>query len=102
MTAARTAIPLCLLIGLSACGAVSEAARPAATPTPVDLPPEQRLVAAIEQEGCVLTRDNLGAVLLRANLTQADLPGLTAALQARGQVEAAGGDSIRILSASCI
>jgi hypothetical protein len=95
-------LPLALLapLALVACGAGGAPSAPA--PTPDSLPPQERLVRAIETEGCVLTRDNVGAVLLRANLTQADLPGLTSALQAEGRLEAAGGDAIRIQSQNCI
>ncbi len=76
------------------------------TPQPVgaaaSLSPSDRLVAAIETEGCVLSRDNVGAVLLRANLTQADLPGITAALEQQGRIESTDGSSIRVLSNNCI
>lgn len=88
-------------LALVACGAGGAPSAPPA-PTSDSLPPQERLLHAIEAEGCVLTRDNLGAVLLRANLTQADLPALTAALQAEGRLEAAGGDAIRVQSQTCI
>lgn len=95
--------PLTLLLGALALSACGPAARP---PQPVGVAasavPEDRLVAAIESEGCVLTSANVGAVLLRASLTQAELPGLTAGLAAQGRIEATDGSSIRVLSDNCI
>ena len=43
-----------------------------------------------------------GAVLLRSNLTQAELTPLVAGLQARGRIEASTDASLRILSDNCI
>lgn len=92
--------PLLGLLLLAAC------AQPVAAPAPVGPPPSvapaDRLVAAIESEGCVLTSANVGAVLLRANLTQAELVSLTPELQAQGRAEVAGEGSIRVLSDNCI
>ena len=95
-------LPLFLLgaLALSAC------TQPAPAPQPVGAAstasPEDRLVAAIETEGCVLTSANVGAVLLRANLTQSELPPLTSALAAQGRIEASDATSIRVLSNDCI
>jgi hypothetical protein len=93
-----------LLLGAMALSACTQAA--VRTPQPVGvaatLSPSDRLIAAIETEGCVLSRDNVGAVLLRANLTQADLPGITAGLQQQGRIESVDGSSIRVLSNNCI
>jgi hypothetical protein len=44
----------------------------------------------------------VAAVLLRSNLTQADLPGITAALEQQGRIESTDGASIRVLSNNCI
>jgi hypothetical protein len=89
-----------------AAAALSACSTPVPPPGPVGAPPaaspEDRLVSAIESEGCVLTSSNVGAVLLRANLRQADLPGLTSSLAAQGRIEAADGSSIRVLSNNCI
>ena len=95
----RSPLVLLALAGLAACAA-SPPPRPvgaAATAAPRD-----RFVAAVEQEGCVLTNQNLGAVLLRASLTQAELPAITAGLEAEGRIESPGQGSLRILSDNCI
>jgi hypothetical protein len=98
-----TKTPSLLLLGALALAACSA---PVQTPQPVGVPvtvaPTDRLVAAIESEGCVLTNANVGAVLLRANLTQAELPALTSALAAQNRIEASDGSSIRVLSDNCI
>ena len=96
---------ICLMslgaLALSACS--QPAPRP---PQPVgvaaSVSPTDRLVAAIETEGCTLTNGNIGAVLLRANLTQAELPGLITQLSGQGRIEASDGTSIRLLSDNCI
>lgn len=95
----RTAAILAL-VGLAACTAGTRAPQPVGADA--SAAPEDRLVAGIEAEGCVLTSANVGAVLLRANLTQAELPALTSALAGQGRLEAADGGSIRVLSANCI
>lgn len=86
-------------LALSACG------QRAQSPQPVGLSasaaPGDRLIAAIEAEGCTLTSGNVGSVLLRANLTQADLPGLTESLAAQGRLQAADGTALRVLSGNC-
>lgn len=66
--------------------------------------PKDRLVAAIEANGCLLTPDNVGGILLRANLTRDELAALTQELRAEGRVEVppAGGGTIRLLSQNCI
>jgi hypothetical protein len=93
---------------LLALGALALAActQPEPPPQPVgavaSAAPLDRLVAAIEAEGCVLTSDNSGAVLLRANLTRGELAPLMSQLASQGQVEASGESSIRLLSNNCI
>lgn len=97
-----TLLALAAALALSACAAPQPARPPQPVGVPVTLSPEDRLVAAIETEGCVLTSSNVGAVLLRANLRQADLPGLTSELAGQGRIEAAEGNAIRVLSDNCI
>ena len=70
-------------------------------PEPPPPPPEVRLVAAIEAQGCVLTADNVGDVLLSANLTQAELAEITPRLADAGRVEVAGTGAIRVLTDRC-
>jgi len=84
-------------------GCAMPLARPAAPgAVPVAATPKDRLVAAIEANNCVLTAENVGAVMLRADLTQAELTALTPQLQAEGRVEVAGSGAIRLLSENCI
>lgn len=95
-----------LPLGLAALALMAACAAPTPPPRPVGAAatasPEDRLVAAIESEGCVMTGENVGAVLLRANLTQAELASLVAGLQSRGRIEASSDASLRILSDNCI
>jgi hypothetical protein len=87
-------------IGVAACQPLSPA------PTPVGVaatqPPLNRFVAAVEAEGCVFDQSNVGAVLLRANLTQAELPPIIADLEAQGRIETPSPTQLRILSDNCI
>lgn len=92
-----------LLLGALALSACATAPRP---PQPVGVAasasPDDRLVAALETQGCVLTSANVEAVLLAAGLTQAELPALTSSLGAQGRIEATDGSTIRVLSDNCI
>lgn len=94
------------LLALGAALALSACTQPEPAPQPVgavaSAAPADRLVAAIEAEGCVLNSSNSGAVLLRANLTRDELAPLILQLQGQGQVEASGDASIRLLSQNCI
>lgn len=100
MTAKTVLLLLSGALALAACGPAAQP--PAPVGVAASASPEDRLVAAIETEGCLLTSANVGAVLLRANLVQADLPGLTSSLAAQGRIEASDGSSIRVLSDNCI
>lgn len=97
--------PLSLLVmgalALSAC-APTMGAPPLPVGQPATASPADRLVAAIETEGCLLTSANVGAVLLRANLTQAELVDLTPQLASAGRAEVSGEGTIRVLSDNCI
>ncbi len=95
-------VPLLLLAGalaLSACGQLGQSPRPVGLSA--SAAPSDRLIAAIEAEGCALTSGNVGSVLLRANLTQADLPGLTESLATQGRLQATDGSALRVLSPNC-
>lgn len=98
-------IPILAVLGLGACTSLSPdsivPAQPAAAPPPPPDPPEVRLVAAIESQGCVLTADNVEAVLLEANLTQADVAEITPRLAEAGRVEVAGSGAIRVNTEAC-
>ena len=98
------------LLLLSACGGLRAPVSnlvSAPPPTPV-VPaaltgtPTERLVGALEEQGCVLTVENRDAVLARAGLGLTDLATIIPALNAAGQAEAGGDGIIRILSDRCI
>ncbi len=93
------ALPAVALLAACALPAATSQPRPQTLPP---APPKERLVAAIEASGCVLTAGNVEAILLRANLTQADLRTLTPELAAEGRAEVSGEGAIRILSDNCI
>jgi hypothetical protein len=95
---------------LSSCGMIrppvsnpgpAPAAAPAA-PAPLSGTPTDRLVAALEENGCVLTAGNRDVVLARAGLGLPDLATIIPELNAAGRAEAADEGSIRILSDNCI
>ena len=92
-------------LALSACSSLSPenfvSAPMAPEPMAEPDPPEVRLVAAIERQGCVLTADNVEAVLLDANLTQADVAEITPRLAEAGRVEVAGSGAIRVNTEAC-
>jgi hypothetical protein len=96
--------PSLLLLGALALSACTTAPPPLPQPAGVaaSAAPEDRLIAALETQGCVLTSANVEAVLLAANLTQADLPALTNTLAGQGRIEPTDGTTIRVLSDNCI
>ena len=75
---------------------------PASLGQPATQAPADRLLAAVESQGCVITRGNVEAVLLRANLTQAELVTLTDQLNEQGRAEVSGEGTIRVLTDNCI
>ncbi len=74
-------------------------------PTPVPVTPvltaKERLVAAIEGQGCELNATNVGAVLTNATITREELLQLTPQLQTEGRVVVSGGGAIRVISSQC-
>jgi len=110
----RTSIALATCIGLSACGAVTDfrstlgnrTTAPVAAPAPVVAPQvmtaKERLLSAIEGQGCQLNASNVGAVLSAAVITREELLQLTPQLQSEGRVEVSGSGTIRSTSATCI
>jgi len=114
----RTSIALAICIGLSACAAVTDfrstlgnrTTAPVAAPAPVVAPAPQpqvmtakeRLLSAIEGQGCQLNASNVGAVLSAAVITREELLQLTPQLQSEGRVEVSGSGTIRSTSATCI
>ena len=95
-------VPIALLAAgaLAACAPFAQ--RPAPLGQPASAAPADRLVAAIETEGCVLPRHTVGSVLPPAHDTKAELATLTPELAAQGRAEASGEGAIRVLSDNCI
>lgn len=91
-----------LALTLAACSntPVAEFGEPPA-PAPPPVAPEVRLVAAIEGAGCTLTADNVGSILLAANLTQAELVEITPRLADAGRVQVSGEGAIRVMTDRC-
>ncbi|MGR3626468.1 MAG: hypothetical protein ACU0A0_09285 [Limimaricola sp.] len=83
-------------------GSVGQASASASVAAPAPLPPADRLVAAIEAQGCAITSDNVAQVLLKANLTQQQLLELGPQLTAQGRAEVTDDGTIRVLTSNCI
>jgi hypothetical protein len=101
-TAPRRALPALGLLTAAALAACAPVPQPGPVGQPASATPTDRLLAAIESEGCVLTSANAGAVLLRANLTQAEATQLIPPLVQQGRAEVAGQGSFRVLTDNCI
>lgn len=102
---------------VAACSAVPDfrSATPDAAPAPVTpavapVTPEptvqrtakERLVSAIEANGCSLTTENVAAVLELATISQDELLTLAPELEAEGRAEVSGSGSIRVLTETCV
>ncbi|MCC7321028.1 MAG: hypothetical protein IT542_08630 [Rubellimicrobium sp.] len=83
--------------GQSAVLPAAQPVAPAAALAPVD-----RLVAAIEANGCLLNAQNADAIQSAAGLSRGEVAGHVQELRAAGRVEAAASGTIRLLSANCI
>lgn len=103
------ALPLVLVLALGGCmpmlpyldgGPATAGSTAAAAPPPAT--PRERLVTAIEQNGCLLTADNAATIQMRANVGRDELTALVQELRAAGQIEAAAPGTIRLLSQNCI
>tara|TARA_R110002051_G_scaffold50280_1_gene97415 strand:- start:1780 stop:2133 length:354 start_codon:yes stop_codon:yes gene_type:complete len=115
----RTALLLGTL-SLAGCGTITDfrsglgntfsrppTATPAVAPAPVRpaapvLTAKERLVVAIEGQGCELNATNVGAVLSNATITRDELLDLTPQLQSEGRVVVSGSGAIRVTSPKCI
>lgn len=105
MTAKTVSFLVLGTLALTACAQPLPAPAPQPVSAAVVAAPVDRLVAAIEAEGCVLSTGNSGAVQLRANLRRDDLRQLVPQLASEGRVESittAEGPAIRLLSNNCI
>ena len=97
--------PLAALALLSACAPMMmllPAPTPAAVTPAANLPPKERLVAAIAANNCLLTASNVNTILAQARISQPDLRALTAELAAEGRAEVSGEGTIRVLTDTCI
>ena len=62
---------------------------------------KERLVAAVEAEGCLLDPTTINTVLANAQLSTTDLQAVVPELEAEGRIVGAGETSLRIVSANC-
>ena len=62
---------------------------------------KERLVSAIEGQGCELNKDNVGVILTNATITREELLQLTPQLQTEGRVAVSGSGAIRVISSQC-
>ena len=111
-------LPLAGLVALTACGVNITDLRPefpttgpAPAPVAVVPPPpnpmpimtaKERLVSAIEAQGCELNASNVTAVLTAATISSDELKDLIPQLQTEGRVEVKNGGAIRVISPQCI
>lgn len=108
-------LPLILLTLTALSGCISFAPRPVSAPAPapvaapvmtpapmVQMTAKERLVDAIEANGCALTTDNVAAVLTDATISQEELLSLAPQLEAEGRAEVSGSGAIRVISDVCL
>ncbi len=100
------------LLTLTSCGIVAINGSPGVVPVPAApatpvvaappvQPPEVRLVAAIEGQGCVLNSATLTQVQLDANMTQPELRATMNRLEELGRVRADGQGGLRVITDRC-
>ncbi len=106
-------IPAFALIGVAGCGITIADLRPdfvpkpipAVAPAPMPAPPimtaKERLVAAIEGQGCELTKANVSTVLQNATISADELKTLIPQLQTEGRAELQSNGAIRVISPQC-
>jgi len=76
----------------------ASAAPVAPTPQPTD---KQRFIAAIENNGCVISTSTIGAILTQASINQGQLANLTVELEQEGALMPEGDSAVRLTSARC-
>lgn len=77
------------------------AVAPAPMPAPAVMTAKERLVAAIEGQGCELNASNGAAVMSDATIGADELRTLIPQLQTEGRVEVVNGGAIRVISPQC-
>ena len=93
----RTAFATLAGLALIACTGTTEVA----APTP-QLSDKQRLVAAIESNGCVINVSTIAAIMAQASINQNQLAALTVELENDGALAPDGTDTVRLSSNNCI
>lgn len=73
---------------------------PEAAPT-VQLSDKERLVAAIEANGCVIDINTIGPIMAQASINQDQLASLTLELESEGALAPDGEEQVRLTSANC-
>lgn len=109
-------LPVAGLVALTGCGlniadlrpglpTPTPVVAPAPTPVPAPVPimtAKERLVAAIEGQGCELNASNVTAILNAATISSDELKDLIPQLQTEGRVEVKNSGAIRVISAKCV
>ncbi len=101
------------LLGLAACDVVDlrpmlatvtapEALVPSSAVAAPILTAKERLVLAIEGQGCELNKDNVGVILSDATISADELQSIIPQLQAEGRVAVKDTGAIRVNSSNCI
>ena len=86
---------------LRSSGGAASAPEPMETAAPV-LTAKERLVAAVEGQGCVIDATTINAVMANASLSSTDLAAAAGELEAEGRaIGNQANGSIRIISAGC-
>lgn len=97
MTMMKTVFAALAGLTLVACSGTQEASAPTQ-----QLTDKQRLVAAIEGNGCVINISTIGAILSQASINQDQLAALTVELETEGALAPDGTDTVRLSSNNCI
>ena len=82
---------------LAACSGTQEASAP--TPQLSDM---ERLVAAIEANGCTISPANAGPIQAQASLASGALASLLTEMESAGRLAPDGADTLRLSSNNCI
>ena len=63
---------------------------------------KDRLLTAIEANGCVINVSTIGPILSQASINQTQLANLTVELENDGMLAPSGTDTVRLSSANCL
>jgi len=73
----------------------------APTPQPTMLTAKERLVGAIEDNGCELSADNASTILTQATISRDELVSLAQELAGEGRAEVSGTGAVRVITETC-